>query len=671
MFKDFKTAVQRQFNLMKKSDLFRVDVDKDKLWEKYLSSFPEGTNPIFRERTEHDCQACRSFVRNAGSMITLVDGKVVSIWDVKVDGCYQVVADELSKFVKGFAIDNLFLHPESSIGVDKNFQQTDDGVLTWEHFFIQLPTEVICKGDLIGTKLSDYRSTRDVMFRGLSEITVESLDTVLELINQNSLYRGEESKHSVTSFSKLKNEFDKLLDFTDKQDKFCWSKVKSISAGIARLRNSAIGTLLVDLSEGKDLENAVASFEAKVAPQNYQRPTSLVTKGMIEKAKAKVEELGLTSALERRFAILEDITINNILFADRAVKAKMDNVFDEIAAGKPAKVKKLDKVEEVTIDQFIKNILPNAESIEVLLENRHESNLVSLIAPVDLTAKGMFKWNNTFSWSYAGGLADSIKERVKKAGGNVTGDVCCRIAWYNKDDLDLHMHEPGGGHIYYPNRRKKSHCGGVLDVDANGMDGVRSDPCENIFYEDMKKMKEGEYILRVNNYQKRENSNFGFDIEIDVQGTVHKFSYAKGLSEGETLDIARITYSKKDGITIVPFLLSSQSVKEIWGIPTQTYHKASVIMLSPNYWDEQTVGNKHYFFMLEGCLNDDQARGFLNEYLTTELTTHRKVLEIVGSKMQTEKSQNQLSGLGFSSTKRDTLLCKVKGSFTRTIKIVF
>jgi hypothetical protein len=31
----------------------------------------------------------------------------------------------------------------------------------------------------------------------------------------------------------------------------------------------------------------------------------------------------------------------------------------------------------------------------------------------------------------------------------------------------------------------------------------------------------------------------------------------------------------------------------------------------------------------------------------------------------------QLSGLGFSSTQKNTLLCRVKGSFTRTIKIMF
>ena len=75
--------------------------------------------------------------------------------------------------------------------------------------------------------------------------------------------------------------------------------------------------------------------------------------------------------------------------------------------------------------------------------------------------------------------------------------------------------------------------------------------------------------------------------------------------------------------------------------------------------------------MLEDCINDGKARGFFNEFLTAELDQHRKVFEIVGSKMKAEDSPNQMSGLGFSSTQRNSVMCRVKGNFTRTIKITF
>ena len=96
-----------------------------------------------------------------------------------------------------------------------------------------------------------------------------------------------------------------------------------------------------------------------------------------------------------------------------------------------------------------------------------------------------------------------------------------------------------------------------------------------------------------------------------------------------------------------------------------------MIMNSPNHWDGQTTGNKHYFFMLEGCKQEGGARGFYNEFLTDDLRDHRKVFEVLGSKMKTPESDDQLSGVGFSSTQRNHVFCRVAGSFTRTIKITF
>ena len=63
-------------------------------------------------------------------------------------------------------------------------------------------------------------------------------------------------------------------------------------------------------------------------------------------------------------------------------------------------MKKLGKVEEVSIADFIAKVLPTAQSVEALFENRHAGNLVSLIAPVDATARQLFKWSNGFSWPY-------------------------------------------------------------------------------------------------------------------------------------------------------------------------------------------------------------------------------------------------------------------------------
>jgi len=74
---------------------------------------------------------------------------------------------------------------------------------------------------------------------------------------------------------------------------------------------------------------------------------------------------------------------------------------------------------------------------------------------------------------------------------------------------------------------------------------------------------------------------------------------------------------------------------------------------------------------LENCRNPESSRGFYNEFLTGELTPHRKVFEVLSSKMKTPESGNQLSGLGFSSTIDNNLVCRVHGKVNKTFNIKF
>ena len=644
-FLKFQRAVAKQFERM--DNLYVTEVED--LWETYLESFPEGTNPMYRTRSDHDCSCCRSFIKRIGHV---VDSNRRTLWDIadEVDPAYKIVADVLAAKVRAAPIVNIFLTPETTAGSAKNFENIVNDVKAWDHFFLRVPDK--CVNKYPGPKLSDARATHDVMLRSLTELT--SIETVQELISQNSLYRGEENKFAVDSFSKLQREFRAAPD----KELFVWAHVPTTPHSVARIRNTAIGTLLVNLSEGMEIEDAVKAFESVVAPANYKRPTALVTKAQVETAKATIEALGLTSALQRRYAVLSDITINNIIFADRSVR-KTD-IFDEV----DVKTKSFNKVEEVPIGKFLTDVLPKAKSLEVFVENRHASNLVSLIAPEDPTAGKLFKWDNHFSWSYNGQMADAIKERVKAAGGSVIGDLCCRLAWEYADDLDFHCIEPNGYRIHFSNKRVKSPSGGLLDLDANGGDGQRTDPAENIYYPHKRSMEDGIYTLLVNNYSRRSDGR-GFIVEIEFDGVTHRVECDKVLKTNESIQVAKIRL-KNGGFEIIESLPSTQTSKEIWGLKTNTFQPVNVVMLSPNHW-ERSVGNKHYFFMIANCKNPD-GRGFFNEFLDERLTPHRKVLEMVGGKMKVT-GQEQLSGLGFSF--KNDVVCKVKGSFDRCIKVLF
>lgn len=676
-FSKLKRAVAHQFARMCAAGrLFTSRATGDHLWEAYLSSFPDGTNPVLRKRTDHDCSCCRSFIKRVGGVVAIVEGhKIETIWDIKheVDPGYRAVASAMALLVRRAGISGVFLTPDASIGTDRNYDQVfseiaegkkkADKTKVWEHFFLTMPASCVAPKDEIGPRTAAATGSHDVFARALENLTKDAVDTVTELISQGSLYRGVEQSFVLSTFAACRSQYFNT-DVRDR-DAFVWERSLAVSGSVSGIRNTALGTLLTNLSEGMELESAVKAWDSIMAPANYKRPTALVSKAQVEKARQAIVDLGLSSALDRRYATIDDVAVNNLLFVDRSPRNLDADVFDDIAV-KP--VKKLDRIEDIHIDKFIEDVLPKISSLEVFLDNDRAPNMVSLVAPVDPGSGMLFKWPNRFSWSYNGDFADSIRDRVKKAGGNVTGELCCRLAWNYDDDLDLRMEEPGGVEVYYCARRSRA--GGFLDVDANGSDGIRPNPVENICYEKIDAMPCGVYALRVNNYRRRDASARGFQIEIDILGRVTTIEYGDVLRDRETVTVATLRRTP-DGLEIVNSLPSKQSPMKIWGLDTQQYHRVRAMMLSPNHWDGHGVGNKHFFFMLDNCVSDGGARGFFNEFLKEDLNPHRKVIEIVGSKMKTDTSRCQLSGLGFSSTQRNNLLCRVKGSFTRVLNINF
>lgn len=677
-FVNFRTKIQEQFASMIQDSirLFAVEVDKDEMWNLYLDSFPEGTNNIYRERREHDCYCCRQFVKHIGNVVAIKNGVVSTIWDVNIgDTTYQPVADALSAYIKSKAVENVFFSKEQRAGTSHNFELLPNGESKkWEHFYAEIPAISVERRRSIGDVQGEFRATKSVFKRSLDEISEDSLLTVLELISQNSLYRGEEWKNPLNIFLEHKRAYTALGD--DRlRDLYAWEMSVKVGGAIGRIRNHSIGTLLVNISEGMELDLAVRKYEQIVAPANYKRPKAIFTQKMLEEAQRTIEELGYMTALGRRYATLDDITANNILFSnkDSAKRIAGASIFDDMKKDVPVNPKKFSRVEEVAIADFVSSILPNAQEVELFLESRHSGNLMSLIAPQDKTSKSMFKWNNGFSWAYAGNIADStMKENVKAAGGKVDGILRFSIQWndedYNPNDFDAHCIQPNGNTIFFGSKRDNSTTG-ELDVDIISPTRGRA-AVENITWLNKSRMPRGTYQFLVNCYSNR-GGRSGFKAEIEFDGQIYSFDYNRELRHGENVYVANVEF---DGETfrLVEKLQSGVSSRDIWGLKTNQFVPVSVVCYSPNYWDEQTgVGNRHYFFMLKDCVNPERPNGMFNEYLKEDLLKHKRVFEALGSKMAVADSADQLSGVGFSSTRRGDVIVKVKGATERVLKIKF
>lgn len=658
-FKQLSELVNKNFNSFQ--DIFSTEMDYNELWDVYLSAFPEGTNEMYRVRAEHDCSCCRHFIRNIGALVDISDdySDVKTIWDSgdDLDYPYNIVAKTLADYVRTKAINSVFFTNQRRYGQRTSHATVEgiDHVVVFDHFYTSIPTDKINSNF---TSLIGIMNTRaDVLKRTLENLSLSAADEVMYLITSKSIYRGDEFKRSVQEFQKLKKKYQKLNSQTAR-NLFAW---KNCNSFVSNFKNSSIGSLVEDLSSGVDLESAVRMFESKVAPHNYKRSKSLITPNMIKQALETVDDLGYRDSLERRFANESDLSVNSVLFVDRATAPLMKDGLETLLMQetKSESVKfDRDRATRLHIDDFLENIVPRISSMEVYVETALQNNLVSLTAPVNEGSKNIFKWDNDIGWSYNGNITDSIKEKVKRAGGKT--DAKCRVSlnWYNTDDLDIHVYEPNGNHIYYGRQD------GKLDVDMNVSNPVR-DAVENVVWGSL---SNGWYKVLVNNFTKRESSDVGFVLEFEINGKVQTFECNHTVGSNMPAFDFQIINGNLADVKVHKNIQASSGISiETWGITTENFVKVKTLLKSPNHWDDNEIGNKHWFFILEDCKNPEKTRGIYNEFLKDELyQKHRKVFEVLGDKTKCEVVDSQLSGYGVSSTKDDELYVKVSGENIKT-----
>jgi hypothetical protein len=652
-FHVFAKAAHDRLQRISKEEMYTVEVVD--IAASYLAAFPEGTNPIFKTRTEHDCSCCKQFIRNFGRTFAIIDGRRVTVWGGldALPSPYKEVAARMDALIQQAPIQGVFRTKEGSFGAQQTVQMVGEHAHVWHHFHGKVaarhhshrPDEA--KGE--------KAATAQVLRRGLKELSLNAIDTVIDLINDGNLYRGQEFLASVKAFRELKVAYEGSPD----PELMVWS---SLDKPAARVRNTAIGTLLQDLSEGLDVEQAVRKFESVVAPTNYRRPKALITPKMVDGALKTLADLGLESAIERRFARLTDISVNDVLFVDSGARSQMKDSLRGALMSVAKETPRKATGEGIGIEEFVGRILPGAQSLSLHLKNAHLGNFMSLTAPQHADAGRIFRWNNGYAWTYDGDVTDSIKERVKRAGGNTNAALRVSLAWSNLDDLDIHCNGPDG-HIFYGDRKD------VLDVDMNAYGPRSKTPVENLSWT---KPKDGRYSISVNNFNKRETSDVGFTIEVECRGVVQQFSRRTSPGRGATVKCIEFTMDNgvmKD-VWVNKDLHGGSISSDKWGVKTESQVRVMTLLASPNHWDGAGgVGAKHWFFILEGAKNPEAARGIYNEFLRPDLDQHRKVFEVLGAKTKCPPDDQQLSGVGFTAGRGDTVMVTVDGA--RTYEIAF
>jgi hypothetical protein len=691
--------IQNQFDIMcQTGKLFRVEMSGQQVWDLYLSSFKKEDDPVFRdpESSVHNCNHCKNFIRRYGNVVAIDENhNIITMFNVECEEEYQDSMNALSKAITNSKVKEVFFETfnelnslpyESCIktanvfrlGIDKNHKRYTkeeaekfgvvkaNEIKTFNHFHLNLPKQFVDQtGKSVEAIMGNFRDDKNVFQRAMEEISLDTLYLVKDLINQGSLLDGSTHLHKVETIAGLKKMYDRIPK--EQLDNWCW--LVSYKFPLAKFRNELIGVLCTELAEGKEINDACKAWNYRVDPQNYMKAVAPITKKQIEEAKKFVEENGYEESFDRRFATIDDIKASEILHSNIGKdKIKTVSMFDAVKSTSTRhKRAEFEGIEEVTIDKFMKDILPGCTSVEAFLQNSHEGNMVSLTTANVKESKPIFKWDNNYSWTFNGNLAgkSQIKENVKAVGGKITGILRCSLQWNDEDtkgiiDFDLHCKTPSK-EIYYGDE-KDTKSGGWLDVDMINPTTVG---IENITWQN--KLPDGIYKFFVKNFSGHTNHK-GFKAEIEFDGNVFTY-HCTEIFKGNK-EIATITV--KNGVMDISHALSeSSSSKEIYGLETNQFHKVNLVCLSPNHWGENNVGNKHYFFMLDKCKSLTAIRSFHSENLIPELANHRKVLEVLGNTTMIEPSDKQLSGLGFNSSVKDEVILKLSGSHKRVVKVLF
>ena len=696
--------------------LFRANISGREVYQFYLMAFPEGSDPMFRspESTTHNCNNCNNFIKRYGNIVSVDEnGELNTLFsNLNIGGAYKVVADSLDTLLRARNIENIFIetHEELNslnyekckkgqetyrLGIALNHKQytteeaekygvvKPDEIRAFNHLHVDLPKQFVDNTGVTHEKImGDYRTKYDVFKRAMEEVSLETLKLAKDLINQGSLLNGTAHLHAIENMIVHKAKYDKL---TANKNNWLWETSYGLDERTAKFGNTLVGEFCYELEGGEDLNKACLNFNKRVDPANYMKASAPITKSQIEAAQKFVIDNGYLESFDRRLATIDDINVNDIKHISTNSKIKPVTIFDNVkASAGPTKVVNFEGVEEIPIEEFMKDILPSCSSIEAMFTNKHEGNLVTMTTTNSKQSKPIFKWPNNYSWDFNGNLAGKsmIKEAVQAKGGKVDGVLRFSIMWGEGDpsdnsDLDAHAQEPQGQkgeHIYYGERRFRKDSGngrspmsGQLDVDITQPNNYgNKNIVENIAWSDKSKMKDGIYKLWVHQFASRGSKGFTAEVEFDGQ----TFTYVYNKPVSGNIQVAEITL--KNGVFSIEHKLpSTESTREIWGMETNTFQKVNLVCFSPNHWGENPAGNKHYFFMLENAKTNQDVRGFHNENLLPDLLTHRKVLEVLGANNKIKPTDKQLSGLGFNSTVKDEVILKLTGSFNRTIKVKF
>lgn len=426
-YEDFSSKIRERFASLA-GPFFMTDVDCAALWRAYLDNLPGEA------RQHYNCQCCRDFIRRAGGLVTIDEtGRThAAMWDASaVPQFFRESVEAMRRLVNRAKVTGVFLSAEAVIGTPQSRVKATGW--TWHHLSVPInpcKTVVLTAEQQMAEKLQD----REMLHRGLAELTIPIVRQAKALLETETLYRSEKCLGVATWLLALMERMDGAPKAM--RDNLVWSAVATAPPGFCHIRSTMISTLLDDLTAGLPIDVVKSRFAEKMNPLQYQRPQAAPTSGNIKRAEEIVAKLAAAGSLKRRFARLEDLrTVWKP--KDEPQAAPAGGVFGHLLAKQDGPVES-GASQTMTWEKFFRVVLPTAERIEVLAPST--GSYCQLVTTCDQSAPPILQWDfedarNPVNWYYHSFGGRSVDFNIRPGWRKVTA-ICLKPSQWGEKPMD-------------------------------------------------------------------------------------------------------------------------------------------------------------------------------------------------------------------------------------------
>lgn len=404
---DYEALVRRTRNTFVDFPVAKLfTTSAEGLYDAFLQGLPAD------RRQHYDCRACRRFVEQYGGLVE-IDGAGETrspLWEGWVaPRFFHGAVANVGSLVRRAHVTGTFLTSEPGVlGREATASLKAPGGV-WKHLHIaHYPAALVFRPSppletaeqAMAAKSEEY----GMLCRGLAEFPLATVKQAHTFLTTGALFRSEKCVGVATWLLQL-HEARAASRNVAVRTNLTWNAVATAPPGFCHVRSSMIGTLLEDIQQGRDFADIKRSFDAKMNPIVYQRPSAAPTDGQLAAAEALVGKLKSAGALARRYARLGDVLAHAIWTPKRSEDAPgrtEGGVFDHLRT-KATKATQIEQPPQViTWEKFRRTVLPSAETIEHYVR-REPSAFFAFATACDPDAPPILQWDspearNPVSW---------------------------------------------------------------------------------------------------------------------------------------------------------------------------------------------------------------------------------------------------------------------------------